>query len=271
MMLLIKADYAARYQRLLARRNGGDTAGMAREDAKFTAMAQKANDTPPKEGDRIEFTNDRHTDKGPATGIVIGCKPTVDGYYVTVKFADSQQSFSWDDISDGVKKSGDLWMIKAGYIPPTPAQAEAGNYKKPRVRWNGLEIAIENPVGSTREGKGWKTTMRNAYGYICRSEAVDGDEVDVYLGDDMDAPTVYVVHQRKAGDWKAYDEDKCMIGFASEAAARAAYLAHYDDDRFLGPITAMPVADFVQKVKATKDKPAMIKCVLFLRQAVFLS
>lgn len=161
-----------------------------------------------------------------------------------------------------------LILLKA---QPTPAQAEAGNYKKPRVKWQGLEIAIENPVGSTREGKGWKTTMKNAYGYICRSEAVDGDEVDVYLGDDMDAPTVYVVHQRKAGDWSKYDEDKVMIGFKSEAAARAAYLAHYDDDRFLGPITAMPVDEFVQKVKATKDKPAMIKCVLFLRQAVSLS
>lgn len=147
---------------------------------------------------------------------------------------------------------------------PTPAQAEAGNYKKPRVKWQGLEIAIENPVGTVRRGKGWETKMQNAYGYICRSGGVDGDEVDVYLGDDLDAPTVYVVHQRKAGDWKAYDEDKCMIGFKSEADAKAAYLKHYDDDRFLGPITAMPVDKFVEKVKATYDKPAMIKAVIFL-------
>lgn len=150
-----------------------------------------------------------------------------------------------------------MLLIKAR---PTPAQAEAGNYKKRRVQWAGLEIAIENPVGSVREGRGWCTKMKNAYGYICRSEAVDGDEVDVYLGPDMDgADTVYVVHQRKAGDWKAYDEDKAMLGFPSEAAARAAYLAHYDDERFLGPITAMPVAEFVAKVKATREKPAMIK------------
>lgn len=155
---------------------------------------------------------------------------------------------------------------------PTPAQAEAGNYFKPRVKWAGLEIAIENPVGTVREGKGWKTTMKNDYGYVCRSEAVDGDEVDVYLGPEMDsAPTVYVVHQRRAGDWKAYDEDKCMLGFTSEAAARTAYLAHYDDKRFLGPITAMPVDEFVRKVRATYDKPAMIKCVLFLRKPLLAS
>lgn len=173
---------------------------------------------------------------------------------------------------DGMAREDDAFTAKAdGYTTPTPAQAEAGNYKKPRVKWQGLEIAIENPVGSTREGKGWKTTMRNAYGYICRSGGVDGDEVDVYLGDDMDAPTVYVVHQRKAGNWKAYDEDKCMIGFKSEAAARSAYLAHYDDDRFLGPITAMPVDEFVAKVRATYDKPAMIKAVVFFRRVVLSS
>ncbi len=150
-----------------------------------------------------------------------------------------------------------LLLLKAR---PTPAQAEAGNYKKPRVRWNGLEIAIENPVGTVREGKGWRTKMANAYGYVCRTEGVDGDEVDVYLGPDMDgAEQVYVVHQRKAGDWDAYDEDKVMLGFPSEDAAIAAYLKHYDDPRFLGPVTSMPVAEFVAKVKATREKPAMIK------------
>jgi hypothetical protein len=147
-----------------------------------------------------------------------------------------------------------------GWTPPTPEQAAAGNYKKPRVRWQGLEIAIENPAGSVREGKGWRTKMKYDYGYVCRSEAVDGDEVDVYLGPELDtAPMVYVVHQRKYGDWESYDEDKCMLGFASETAAREAYLKHYDDPRFLGPITAMPVDEFVRKVRATYDKPAMIK------------
>ncbi|ATI15646.1 hypothetical protein [Bordetella phage vB_BbrM_PHB04] len=162
---------------------------------------------------------------------------------------------------------GAVVLLKAdAWTPPTPAQAEAGNYKKPRVKWNGLEIAIENPAGSVREGKGWRTKMKYDYGYVCRSEAVDGDEVDVYLGPELEtAPTVYVVHQRKYGEWAKYDEDKCMLGFPSEAAARAAYLEHYDDPRFLGPITAMPVDEFVTKVRATRDKPAMIKAlVLFL-------
>lgn len=157
-------------------------------------------------------------------------------------------------------------LKSATWTPPTPAQAEAGNYKKPRVQWHGLEIAIENPAGSVREGNGWRTKMKYDYGYVCRSEAVDGDEVDVYLGPDLDtAKTVYVVHQRKYGDWKKYDEDKVMLGFPSEAAARAAYLSQYDDPRFLGPITAMPIDEFVEKVRKTYEKPAMIKSILFLK------
>lgn len=157
-------------------------------------------------------------------------------------------------------------LIKAradGWKKPTPAQAAAGNYFKPRIKWNGLDIAIENPAGSVREGNGWRTKMKYDYGYISQSEAVDGDEVDVYLGPELvTAPTVYVVHQRKYGDWDTYDEDKCMLGFPSEAAAKAAYLEHYDDPRFLGPITAMPVGEFVKKVRATRDKPAMIKSLI---------
>jgi hypothetical protein len=154
---------------------------------------------------------------------------------------------------------------------PTQKQIEAGNYKKRRIAWHGLEIAVENEAGSIRKGRGWETKMLYPYGYFCRTEAVDGDEVDVYVGPDEDAKLVYIVHQRKTGDWERYDEDKVMANFPSEAAARAAYLKHYDDPRFLGPITAMPVEEFVRKVKATRDKPAMIKAVLFLRSAAVAS
>ena len=172
---------------------------------------------------------------------------------------------------DWSKKLKEKPLTKADYThpEPTPAQIAAGNYAKRVVAWRGLEIAIENERGSTRrgikpDGSPWATKMRNAYGYAKASTGVDGDEVDVFLGPDLDAPTVYVIHQRKVGDWDAYDEDKCMVGFPSEGAARDAFLANYDDPRFLGPITAMPAETFVEKVKATKDKPAMIKGGLVL-------
>lgn len=141
----------------------------------------------------------------------------------------------------------------------------------PRIKWQGLTLAIENKAGTTRSGKkpngtAWHTKMKHAYGFVDDSEGVDGDEVDCFVGPDLDAPMVYVVHQNTVDDWDAYDEDKCMIGFSSLEAAKAAFLMNYDDPSFLGPITTMPNAEFVRKVRATKKHPAMVKAmVLFFR------
>lgn len=148
--------------------------------------------------------------------------------------------------------------------PKSEAQAEAGNYAKRKVQWNGLTISIENEAGTYRRGTApdgtqWEQRMVFPYGYINKTEGVDGDHVDVYLGPNLDgAEWVYVVHQRRYGDWDRYDEDKVFIGFDSEGDARAAFLASYDDARFLGPISTMAIGEFAFKVKATKDKPAMV-------------
>lgn len=153
---------------------------------------------------------------------------------------------------------------------PTPAQAEAGNYYKPRMPWHGLELIIENPAGTVREGvdetgKPWRTEFAYAYGEIAGTEGVDGDPVDVFIGPYADATEVYIVRQMKRKKWDQYDEDKCMIDFPSLEAARSAYLGHYDDPRFFGSIVAMPVDQFIKKAKATKAKPAMIKALFFRR------
>lgn len=162
-----------------------------------------------------------------------------------------------------------LLLSKAQPASPTKRKKFPIAY---RQKWRGLELAIENPVGSVRSGKKpdgtvWHTKMTHAYGEISGTNGVDGDPVDIFIGPELDtAPMVYVVHQRKVDDWDKYDEDKAMLGWPDEASTKTAFLANYDDPRFLGPITAMPVAEFVEKVKATRDKPAMIKTlILFLR------
>ena len=148
---------------------------------------------------------------------------------------------------------------------PSAAQIKAGNYTKRKVPWRGMTISVENEAGSTRSGtdpggKRWSIRMKFAYGYLKLTEGVDGDHVDVYLGPDLDtAPNVYVVHQRKVNDWKAYDEDKAMLGFTSRRAAVKAFLANYTDRRFLGPVTVMPVDEFIEKARATFNQPRMIK------------
>jgi len=117
---------------------------------------------------------------------------------------------------------------------PTPAQAEAGNYKKGHVTIGEFDITIENPVGSTRkgidaDGKEWSTTMANAYGYIKGTEGVDGDHIDVFLHENMDewnGRKVFVVDQTNPDG--SFDEHKVMLGFNDKDEAMSAYLANYD-------------------------------------------
>lgn len=156
---------------------------------------------------------------------------------------------------------------------PDKAQSEASTYNKPRIDWQGLTIAVENPAGSVRRGRNrhgvtWEVRMRFDYGEIVGTLGVDGDPVDVIVGPNLDAPMVYVVHQRRVNDWENYDEDKCCVGFDSQSDAEQAFLSNYNDPRFLGPITAMPVDEFVAKVRSTRDKPAMIKAILFFKSHV---
>lgn len=134
---------------------------------------------------------------------------------------------------------------------PTDAQKEAGNYAKGHIRLQGLDITIENPKGSERsgkdaDGKPWSVKMPAAYGYVKRTEGADGDQVDVYVGDEVDAPRVFVVDQVDA-DTGRFDEHKAMLGYASGDDARRAYVAGFSDGRGearIGAITAMSVDEF---------------------------
>lgn len=132
---------------------------------------------------------------------------------------------------------------------PTDAQKDAGNYKKGHLTLQGLNIALENPKGSIRsgtnqDGKAWQSTMAHDYGYIKRTLGADGDHVDVFIGDQLDGETVYVVDQVDPKTGK-FDEHKVMMGFADEQAARDGYLANYEKGwKGLGAIKAMPIEAF---------------------------
>ena len=117
---------------------------------------------------------------------------------------------------------------------PTEAQQEAGNYKKGHVKWQGQDIAIENPKGSTRtgtnrDGTTWESLMAHDYGYFNRTEGKDGDQVDVFIGDNLESELVFVVNQVDPDSGK-FDEHKVMIGFNSIAEAETGYKANYDKD-----------------------------------------
>lgn len=145
--------------------------------------------------------------------------------------------------------------------PVSEAQAEAGNYRKGHVKVSGLDIAIENPRGSTRSGtdasgKSWSVEMPAHYGYIKRTEGADGDHVDVYVGPEPDSENVYVIDQidHKTGK---FDEHKVMIGYPTSGAAQADYRKAFNDGRGIlriGAITPMTVSDFKDWLKSANTK-----------------
>lgn len=144
---------------------------------------------------------------------------------------------------------------------PSRAQIEAGNYAKGKVNVQGMQIAIENPKGSTRKGvdpngREWSVKMRADYGYINRTEGMDGDHVDVYLGPDHDALHVFVIDQIDA-DTRAPDEHKVMLGFANQTKALETYDSAFSDGRGMeriGDIRKMSVPEFKEWVKSNATK-----------------
>lgn len=147
-------------------------------------------------------------------------------------------------------------------IEPTEAQKEAGNYKKGHVKVQGFDITIENPKGSIRsgvdsDGETWETEMFSTYGYFKRTTGKDGDQIDVFLGNNPDNGKIFVIDQVDTKT-KAFDEHKVMLGFDNIEAARDGYLANYDEGwQGLGNITEVNLEDFTKWIdKGTrKQKP----------------
>ncbi len=115
------------------------------------------------------------------------------------------------------------------------------------------QIVIEYSPGQQRNGN----EVHYAYGYFPGIVDQDHEFLDVMVNNPLSssASCVYVIKQirqtlppKQGGDGtptEIYDpENKCMVGFSSEEAARAAYLQEYPEGWQAGPIEAIPVAEF---------------------------
>lgn len=144
---------------------------------------------------------------------------------------------------------------------PTPAQAEAGNFRKRRLTWEGLDISIETEQGAERTAKdgSWSVVMPHPYGEILGTKGADGDPLDITIGPNPQAPTVFVVDQIDPDSGK-FDEHKSFQGFNSESEAKAAYEASFSDGSgYLrsGAVTEMPVSQFKRWATNGKTKKAL--------------
>ncbi len=118
-----------------------------------------------------------------------------------------------------------------------------------RIKFQGLQISVENEMGTVRSGENWQTVMQHKYGYIRGTIGSDGDHLDVYVGPHKFSKDVFVVFQvdPRTGE---YDEDKVMLGYESPEEAKAAYLLHYDTDKFFGSMGYLPLAVFKAIISA---------------------
>lgn len=143
-------------------------------------------------------------------------------------------------------------MKIAGVIP----EEQIGSKRE----FAGLVINIERAAGTDRygvnkEGEEWRTKMMYDYGFIASAKGEDGEGLDVYLGPNEKAKSVYIVHQVDPST-KEYDEDKIMLGFSDQKSAKKAYLKHYNSPNFLGSMSEMSSSEFyniiTQGKKSTK-------------------
>lgn len=135
---------------------------------------------------------------------------------------------------------------------PSDAQKESGNYKKGHIKFGGYDYTIENPKGSTRsgkdaDGKEWKVTMHDTYGYIRGKFGKDGDHLDMFINDKAGLDNwngdVFVVDQVNPDG--SFDEHKVMYGYDSIDDAKKAYLANYSKGwKGLGNITGASKDEF---------------------------
>ena len=145
---------------------------------------------------------------------------------------------------------------------PSDAQKESGNYKKGHIKFGGYDYTIENPKGSTRsgkdaDGKEWKVTMHDTYGYIRGKFGKDGDHLDMFINDKADLDNwdgdVFVVDQVNPDG--SFDEHKVMYGYDSMDDAEKAYLANYSKGwKGLGNITGVSKDEFDKWLDSSNRK-----------------
>lgn len=171
-----------------------------------------------------------------------------------------------DNLIDGMSPTKFSLRLKSAIeeteTNPSDAQKESGNYKKGHIKFGGYDYTIENPKGSTRSGKDangkeWKVTMHDTYGYIRGKFGKDGDHLDMFINDKADLDNwngdVFVVDQVNPDG--SFDEHKVMYGYDSMNDAKKAYLANYSDGwQGLGNITGASKDEFDKWLNTSNRK-----------------
>lgn len=108
----------------------------------------------------------------------------------------------------------------------------------------GIPVVIEFNVGEKKHDK----ELKHPYGYIdIPVSGNDGEAIDVFIGPVQDPDYVFVIKKNKKPDY-SYDEDKVMLGWGSEDAAKEAFLDYYEDPKILGNVIKIPLDKFKKDI-----------------------
>lgn len=148
---------------------------------------------------------------------------------------------------------------------PEINKIKSGTYKKGHTKVDGFDIAIENPIGSTRsgtdpDGKEWKTVFKADYGYFKKSVGFDKDHVDVFIkpGYKGGIDTIYVVNQYDSKG--KFDEHKVIMGASSDKEAMTIYKSNYESGWTGGKsVVGMSVDNFRTWVTSKEPKKGALK------------
>ena len=176
--------------------------------------------------------------------------------------------------ADGLTLHRRVQLAARNAQQPTPAQAEAGNYRKGHINFHGMRITIEVPKGGIRKGtdpngKHWEIRMPHPYGYVrgTAEDTADGDHLDVFIGPHPHAELVYVIDQSRP-DTGRFDEHKAVLGSLNLKEAKEIYLAAYEPGwKGMAAITPMTIQQFREWLEKGDLHRPISKQVLYIKAA----
>jgi len=125
---------------------------------------------------------------------------------------------------------------------PTEVYVDEGGVEKrmiPDDYW-GQPLILEYRKGDTKISEGHHFYMQADYGFIPGTTSPEEEELDYFMGPDRDSKRVFMASL--LDDNGVFVENKMMLGFNTEYAARELFCDQYSESR-CGPMLEMTLDD----------------------------